>query len=40
MSLIAEKSRIVPRWAVNIGGYRSPRIEGNRMTIGISHFST
>lgn len=36
----AARSQIVPRWAVNIGGYRVPRIEGNRMTIGISHFST
>ena len=36
----AAKSQIVPRWAVNIGGYSSPRIDGNRMTIGISHFST
>ena len=36
----AARSQIVPRWAVNIGGYRVPRIEGNRMTIGILHFST
>lgn len=36
----AARSQIVPRWAVNIGGYRVPRIEGNRMTISISHFST
>ena len=36
----AERSQIVPRWAVNIGGYSVPRIEGNRTTIGISHFST
>ena len=36
----AAKSQIVPRWAVNIGGYRVPRIEGNRMTISILHFST
>ena len=36
----AARSQIVPSWAVNIGGYSFPRIEGNRMTIGISHFST
>ena len=36
----AARSQIVPSWAVNIGGYSIPRIEGNRMTIGISHFST
>jgi hypothetical protein len=36
----AARSQIVPRWAVNIGGYRVPRIEGNRMTISILHFST
>ena len=36
----AARSQIVPRWAVNVGGYRVPRIEGNRMTISISHFST
>ena len=36
----AARRQIVPSWAVNIGGYSIPRIEGNRMTIGISHFST
>lgn len=36
----AARSQIVPHWAVNIGGYRVPRIEGNRMTISILHFST
>lgn len=36
----AARSQILPRWAVNIGGYRVPRIEGNRMTISILHFST
>lgn len=36
----AARSQIVPRWAVNIGGYRVPRIEGNRMIISILHFST
>lgn len=36
----AARGQIIPRWAVNIGGYRVPRIEGNRMTIGILHFTT
>lgn len=36
----AAKSQIVPRWAIGIGGYLAPRIEGNRMTIIILRFST
>lgn len=36
----AAENQITPRWATGFSGFKVPRVDGNRMTISVLHFTT